>query len=555
MKLFQHYCKSTYYSEFDSSSLLSEIQTHIDSDIIDLSKEFLFIFYKMLHTDPCSYWDKTVYTQTIAQLENLFQKHGTQLEIDEQSFNYFLMGYNAYCQISETMVDLHNFNLANEIKTRLYRLPTYTAILESCLSNFLRVIAILTGKGIGKDYSAQNTLKQLLDVVSSNGYNSIEGIINVNIRNAINHGKVIIKKGPTDQICFYYTEQHIQKCQEMPLYEFDRLVEKAYDCVSAILLALAIFINRHLLLLRYDETKAEYVPFSILAMQLSFPGVYCQGIHDTGIGKQLNVEIEIKNTDRAYIAKIAILLCSLVFEKYNSYNQYLFSFSSTRMATGWVRFQRQDILDMIENRKKPDAVISRIIGRKDFMIFPPSTEEIDLNEIKYFSFPNYSAPNFKINNVQDASTLDRKRLKANLYIGDICDKEEILSIIRQAIEWIVPIKNPASPFFPQKHGSMPADSVYINVYRTDGRKSKELFVSNDNFVCFVDYNLDDITTLEHGGVLLSVWNTWAHEHIDNIRISWRERCYLTRRTTKIGRNDPCPCGSGLKYKKCCGREK
>ena len=24
---------------------------------------------------------------------------------------------------------------------------------------------------------------------------------------------------------------------------------------------------------------------------------------------------------------------------------------------------------------------------------------------------------------------------------------------------------------------------------------------------------------------------------------------------KIGRNDPCPCGSGLKYKKCCGRNR
>ncbi|MBO6202420.1 MAG: SEC-C domain-containing protein, partial [Selenomonas sp.] len=24
---------------------------------------------------------------------------------------------------------------------------------------------------------------------------------------------------------------------------------------------------------------------------------------------------------------------------------------------------------------------------------------------------------------------------------------------------------------------------------------------------------------------------------------------------KIGRNDPCPCGSGKKYKNCCGREK
>ena len=28
---------------------------------------------------------------------------------------------------------------------------------------------------------------------------------------------------------------------------------------------------------------------------------------------------------------------------------------------------------------------------------------------------------------------------------------------------------------------------------------------------------------------------------------------LHRETPKIGRNDPCPCGSGKKYKKCCGR--
>jgi uncharacterized protein YecA (UPF0149 family) len=29
---------------------------------------------------------------------------------------------------------------------------------------------------------------------------------------------------------------------------------------------------------------------------------------------------------------------------------------------------------------------------------------------------------------------------------------------------------------------------------------------------------------------------------------------IVRRTApKVGRNDPCPCGSGKKYKKCCGR--
>jgi uncharacterized protein len=27
---------------------------------------------------------------------------------------------------------------------------------------------------------------------------------------------------------------------------------------------------------------------------------------------------------------------------------------------------------------------------------------------------------------------------------------------------------------------------------------------------------------------------------------------LSRNAPKVGRNDPCPCGSGKKYKKCCG---
>ena len=28
---------------------------------------------------------------------------------------------------------------------------------------------------------------------------------------------------------------------------------------------------------------------------------------------------------------------------------------------------------------------------------------------------------------------------------------------------------------------------------------------------------------------------------------------IVRNENKIGRNDPCPCGSGKKYKKCCGK--
>ncbi len=45
--------------------------------------------------------------------------------------------------------------------------------------------------------------------------------------------------------------------------------------------------------------------------------------------------------------------------------------------------------------------------------------------------------------------------------------------------------------------------------------------------------------------------------INRIRDFWRagpdeQLTSLMRKSPKIGRNDPCPCGSGKKYKKCCG---
>ena len=30
---------------------------------------------------------------------------------------------------------------------------------------------------------------------------------------------------------------------------------------------------------------------------------------------------------------------------------------------------------------------------------------------------------------------------------------------------------------------------------------------------------------------------------------------VKKHSDKVGRNDPCPCGSGKKYKNCCGRPK
>lgn len=233
------------------------------------------------------------------------------------------MGSNAYGEISDTISDLRNFNLSQEIKTRLYRLPTYTAIVESCLSNFLRVIAIMTGRSTGKDYTTQNTLGQLIDIINSFGYVEIANKVNVNIRNAINHGKVQLKKEVSERICFYYVENRISTSKEMPLYKFDQVIDETLDVASAVFLALITFLNNHIDLIRIDRTKKEYVSFSLFAMQLSLPNIHCKYISDTGNTKQLNIEIAIQNPDRDYIGQVATMLSILIYGRYNDYEQYM----------------------------------------------------------------------------------------------------------------------------------------------------------------------------------------------------------------------------------------
>ena len=49
---------------------------------------------------------------------------------------------------------------------------------------------------------------------------------------------------------------------------------------------------------------------------------------------------------------------------------------------------------------------------------------------------------------------------------------------------------------------------------------------------------------------------WQHEmdHLDGVEENVQEELKpFVRETPKVGRNDACPCGSSLKYKKCCGK--
>lgn len=48
---------------------------------------------------------------------------------------------------------------------------------------------------------------------------------------------------------------------------------------------------------------------------------------------------------------------------------------------------------------------------------------------------------------------------------------------------------------------------------------------------------------------------WTDDELEDFMLQQeiKKREPYVKTEPEIGRNDPCPCGSGKKYKKCCGR--
>ena len=70
------------------------------------------------------------------------------------------------------------------------------------------------------------------------------------------------------------------------------------------------------------------------------------------------------------------------------------------------------------------------------------------------------------------------------------------------------------------------------------------------------HDLDDDAVAEDAEdeltAVLTVAADLIPQSVHAIDAFWKARRHSPRRATKTGRNDPCPCGSGRKYKRCCG---
>ncbi|HNS95803.1 MAG TPA: YchJ family protein [Polyangiaceae bacterium] len=94
--------------------------------------------------------------------------------------------------------------------------------------------------------------------------------------------------------------------------------------------------------------------------------------------------------------------------------------------------------------------------------------------------------------------------------------------------------------------SQNADWLGLDVLRTErGEKDDE-----EGIVEFVArYELDgDLHTHHERSRFRRIDGTWFYVEGEMVKPE-----PMVRTGPKVGRNDPCPCGSGKKYKKCCGK--
>ena len=88
--------------------------------------------------------------------------------------------------------------------------------------------------------------------------------------------------------------------------------------------------------------------------------------------------------------------------------------------------------------------------------------------------------------------------------------------------------------------------IRLEIIRTEDGQKKD----STGIVEFKAYsNVDGATQVHHENAsFIKKRGKWYFE--DGQPVSPEQ---IKRDTPKVGRNDPCPCGSGKKFKKCCGR--
>lgn len=527
MKILQ-YAYQYFYTYDENKDLIQEtieeLSKNLNSNINDIRPELFHITNYFIKNKPQKYWDKDIAKKTYEELSKLLDSFEYS-SIPDSAWEHFFISWNTFLGTTESMLETENISSYQETKTRLYRIPSYINILEGCLSNIYKFILLILNETVdGKDFGSQNKLKPICDVLSKYGFNELISSIDIDIRNSINHGGVVIEK---DSTIFQFNKSGSLEQKKLKYYEFDSLLEKTYDLYSGIFMGIIKYFILNPTIFDSINYENLFLRNEIYKLRLSTPTCKCKYVDFGTFASQVNLHMHLNNSTKENMGQIGLTLALICYDLFPEYENYFIGFSHPRLNASFIKFEKNMVEKAINQEIDLPKLFTETLNKQNAMLWDLNEEEIDEAHAKYYRFPKLENDEWQISKIEDISLEARKRFKCNLFINSIKSKNEVLKIVKSATAELLQLYNPPMLNMSVKHGDIEADMLFITVYIEDKRNSKELFINNDNFVLSVQYSNQKNGFLKHGGVMESLWNSYIREKENKLVFAWNPN-YLSK---------------------------
>ncbi len=225
--------------------------------------------------------------------------------------------------------------------------------------------------------------------------------------------------------------------------------------------------------------------------------------------------------------------------------------------------QRREVLDGADMHDKIKAMIEQVIEEKvSLCLDPEHPENWSFDELKTYFMGTLCSPNdfdYTDEQMSDLSSDEVEELLLDRAEKLYSEKEEIFgSEQMREIERVILLQNVDSKWM--EHLDAMDDlkgGIGLNAYAQRNPISEYRIASADMF--------DEMTASIREDTVRMILSVQPRREIKRVEVAKvtnegfagsgepvKKKPVVIKKAERVGRNDPCPCGSGKKYKKCCG---
>jgi len=491
-----------------------EIQNDFPLILLGITNDFLV-------SKPQKYYNKEVKHEVFNNLNILYNKDKEQFVKSFYLYqDRFFHSINSYYNILEQYKEFDGVNFDLETKTKIYTLPIITQLIEFCLSHFYRGIASIIGDIKGKNYVAQDTLRNLENLLLDTYPNLLN--IDIEFRNAISHGGVQIYP---DKLVYFYNNKERETIQKALMFsQLEEMKNKLIDISSGAFVGYFKFIiENNIIDAKFmSEDKDKNTFFELIKLFLRNENITVNSLYDED--NQVKLYLSINNVnDKNKIIHISVLIVKILFICFDhdySYENYLIYYKHPYSIDGMITFTQEQLKKM--HNETNILILNKILSENSVITIPEINDiNVDNRSYKFYTFPNINCRNWYVENLTDISENNIKYLEARLIIeNQNISKKEITSLLFQVTKRIRVLENKVNPKQKIKHGKIEADAVTLKVfYETKNRNSFSLQENNKSFICIVNYIKKESY---YKLITVPLGNHYEFEHIKKLNIHWNK---------------------------------